>query len=51
MRFDYIVGNPPYQDETIGENKTYAPPVYHLFMDEVDNIGGSRTYSSCTFSV
>lgn len=40
MRFDYIVGNPPYQDETIGENKTYAPPVYHLFMDEVDNIGG-----------
>lgn len=40
MRFDYIVGNPPYQDETIGENKTYAPPVYHLFINEVDNIGG-----------
>lgn len=52
MRFDYIVGNPPYQDETIGENKTYAPPVYHLFMDEVDNIGGgSRANSSCTLSI
>ena len=34
MRFDYAIGNPPYQEETIGDNRTYAPPVYHKFMDE-----------------
>lgn len=29
MKFDFVIGNPPYQDETIGDNKGYAPPVYH----------------------
>ena len=32
--FDFCIGNPPYQDTTIGDNKTYAPPVYNLFLDE-----------------
>lgn len=34
LRFDVIIGNPPYQDETIGDNKTYAPPIYHKFLEE-----------------
>lgn len=31
--FDYVIGNPPYQEEAIGENTTYAPQVYNKFMD------------------
>lgn len=38
MKFDFVVGNPPYQDETLGEQKNYMPPVYHLFMDSVYSI-------------
>lgn len=33
MKFDYVIGNPPYQDTTVGENETFAPPVYNLFID------------------
>lgn len=33
MKFDYVIGNPPYQDETIGDNKGFAPPVYNKFLD------------------
>ena len=31
--FDYVIGNPPYQGETVGDQKTFAPPVYDKFMD------------------
>lgn len=33
MKFDYIIGNPPYQDETLGDNKGFAPPIYDKFLD------------------
>lgn len=33
MKFDFVIGNPPYQDNSVGENDTYAPPVYDKFMD------------------
>lgn len=39
MKFDFIIGNPPYQDNTIGDNETYAPPVYDKFMDAAYEIG------------
>lgn len=33
MKFDFIIGNPPYQDETLGNNKGFAPPIYDKFID------------------
>lgn len=38
MKFDFVIGNPPYQEEQISDNtnkslKNYAPPIYHFFMD------------------
>ncbi len=39
MKFDFVIGNPPYQDETLGDNKGYAPPVYHKFLESAYDIG------------
>lgn len=39
MKFDFVIGNPPYQDETIGDNKGFAPPVYHKFLENSYKIG------------
>ncbi len=34
MKFDFLIGNPPYQEDTEGTgNFKYAPPVFHDFMD------------------
>lgn len=33
MKFDYVIGNPPYQDNTLGDNEGYAPPVYNKFLE------------------
>ncbi|MBR3497818.1 MAG: Eco57I restriction-modification methylase domain-containing protein [Selenomonadaceae bacterium] len=32
MKFDAVVGNPPYQIAGSGDNKNFASPVYNLFM-------------------
>ncbi len=39
MKFDFVIGNPPYQDETIGDNKGFAPPVYHKFLENAYKVG------------
>lgn len=41
MKFDFVIGNPPYQDETIGDNKGFAPPVYHKFLEEAYKIANT----------
>ena len=33
MKFDFCIGNPPYQEDRQGDSNT-ATPVYHVFMDE-----------------
>ncbi len=38
MKFDFVIGNPPYQDDSLGDNDGYRPPVYHLFMDAANTI-------------
>jgi len=37
MKFDYVIGNPPYQEEK--KNNKRQAPLYHLFMDEAYKIG------------
>ena len=38
MKFDFAIGNPPYQDETLGNNDKYAPQIYNIFIDEAYKI-------------
>ena len=40
-KFDYIIGNPAYQDESVGNQKTFQPPIYHRFIDAVYEIGNT----------
>lgn len=32
MKFDYVIGNPPYQEESVGDT-THMSAVYHSFLD------------------
>lgn len=36
MKFDYVIGNPPYQADNKDNNR--QSPVYHLFMEEAFKI-------------
>ena len=38
MKFDFVIGNPPYQEETDSDS-TRKPPVYNLFMEEAYKVG------------
>ena len=38
MKFDYCIGNPPYQDESLGDNKDFAPPIYDKFLSSAYEI-------------
>lgn len=38
MKFDFVIGNPPYQEERRGESTT-ALPIYHNFMSGAYEIG------------
>lgn len=38
MKFDVIIGNPPYQQESIGANESDTP-LYHYFYDESFKVG------------
>lgn len=37
---DVIIGNPPYQDNAVGEQKTYNGPLYNLFLDCAYSVSG-----------
>lgn len=37
-KFDFVIGNPPYQEEAQGEASD-MPPIYHLFMDAAFEMG------------
>lgn len=38
MKFDVIIGNPPYQEETESDS-TRKPPIYNFFMEQTYKIG------------
>lgn len=40
MKFTHIIGNPPYQDDNVGDNNQ-AKPVYHLFMEAAFSLADS----------
>lgn len=40
MKFDFVIGNPPYQKERQGKSTT-ALPVYHLFMDSAYSVANA----------
>ena len=44
MKFTFVISNPPYQDDTSGDNKTFAPPVYNKFLDAAKKIADKAVF-------
>lgn len=40
LNADMVIGNPPYQDNAVGEQKTYNGPLYNIFLDCAYNVSG-----------
>lgn len=40
MNIGLVLGNPPYQDNAVGEQKTYNGPLYNLFLDKAYEMSG-----------
>ena len=38
MKFDFLISNPPYQDDTPNGNKNFASPLYHHFMNAAPKV-------------
>lgn len=43
FKFDVVIGNPPYQEESTGEG-TQAPPIYHKFMEEAYKVANRVSF-------
>lgn len=43
FKFDVVIGNPPYQEESTGDG-TQTPPIYHKFMDEAYKIANRVSF-------
>ncbi|MBR0287491.1 MAG: Eco57I restriction-modification methylase domain-containing protein [Selenomonadaceae bacterium] len=42
-KFDFVISNPPYQDDTAG-NKTFAPSVYNKIMEAAFKIADKAAF-------
>lgn len=43
FKFDVVIGNPPYQEEAVGEG-THTPPIYHRFMEEAYKVASRVSF-------
>ena len=43
FKFDVVIGNPPYQEEAVGEG-THTPPIYHKFMEEAYKVASRVSF-------
>lgn len=44
MKFDVVIGNPPYQEIATGGNKTFLKPIYPGFMEAAYRVGDNAIF-------